>query len=155
MNKNICGLNAVCINQYGSYSCECLKGYMPQYSSIFECEDFDECSTECTNDCDKELGNCINTMGSFSCSCIEVYTGTGHEKQCFDIYECLILKNQTQILNNCDQNADCFNLIGSYYCKCKHGFYGNGVFCEGKLELNSINQKGKYLFLIFRHKRMR
>lgn len=134
MNKDICGLNALCTNQYGSYSCECLKGYIAKYGNTFECEDFDECSTECTNDCDKELGYCVNTSGSYSCECIEGYTGTGKKEKCLDINECLLATNQIEISNNCDKNANCFNLIGSFYCKCKNGFYGNGVFCEGKFK---------------------
>ncbi len=37
--------------------------------------------------------------------------------------------------HTCDVNAECTNTAGSYTCECRSGYSGDGVTCEGKLEL--------------------
>ena len=123
----------MCLNHYGSYSCECLNGFLPKYDDeTFKCEDIDECSSECLNDCDNDTTHCVNLLGSFECKCKPGFVNSGKKDQCTDIDECLIFqRNETFGLEKCDENGFCVNLRGSFECICKSGFYGNGTFCKG------------------------
>ena len=151
----ICGLNAKCINHYGSYSCECLSGFIPvlmKTSSIdnedeeeetysFKCHDLDECSSECLNDCDPLLSVCINLKGGYACKCMHGYTGTGKLGQCVDVDECVGSE-----LITCHENAKCVNTDGSVECKCEFGFFGNGTYCEGdEIKINEFYWKIDFL----------
>lgn len=39
-------------------------------------------------------------------------------------------------LNVCDKNVVCMNIEGSYICWCNVGYFGVGLFCNGKLVLD-------------------
>ncbi|XP_053155988.1 nidogen-1 isoform X2 [Hemicordylus capensis] len=68
----MCGSNAVCNNQPGTFRCECLEGY--QFSSDGRtCVDVDECQL---NRCHPDAF-CHNTPGSFHCQCKAGYRGDG------------------------------------------------------------------------------
>lgn len=125
-NGLICSANAKCINQYGSYTCECLTGFIANYATIegFKCEDYDECSSQCQNDCDPELAHCINLPGSFDCACKPGFNGTGRIGQCQDIDEC------SDLSHDCGPNSLCVNEEGSFECQCGHGFSKNDSRCE-------------------------
>ena len=90
-----------------------------------ECEDVDECSSSCKNNCDYLHGVCTNEPGFYTCSCMNGYTGSGINKDCQDLDECLYG------VYKCQENAYCSNTIGSYTCNCISGFYNNGTYCEG------------------------
>ena len=135
--RDVCGKNAKCINEYGSFNCECLDGYYPKYGDHFSCEDLDECSNECYNDCDLSFAYCVNLNGTYECKCREGFYGDGKTDKCFDIDECKYL-NLT--INKCSSNSNCKNTFGSFECTCKSGFYGNGTYCEGFIYfMNIIN----------------
>ena len=102
--------NAKCTNTVGSYTCECLSGYV---GSGRTCSDINECSTK-THNCGSGFG-CKNTVGGFTCE---------------DIDEC-------SIKNECDINALCVNTNGSYSCKCETGFTGDGRSCVDINECSS------------------
>lgn len=61
-----CGLNAICTNTLGSFTCQCEVGFSgnPQ----IQCVDIDECSKP--NRCGQGA-QCINRAGSFECVCPE------------------------------------------------------------------------------------
>ena len=42
-----------------------------------------------------------------------------------DIDEC-----SSDVLNDCNENANCMDTIGSYNCTCEHGFTGDGFTCS-------------------------
>ena len=44
-----------------------------------------------------------------------------------DINEC-----ESDVLNNCHENAQCTNTEGSFTCSCNPGYTGNGVNCTSK-----------------------
>ncbi|XP_058508285.1 mucin-like protein isoform X2 [Solea solea] len=71
--ENICPENETeCVNNPGSFSCVCRKGYTLRGS---KCVDVDECETgqhECS-----EFAQCNNTIGSHSCFCLSGFTGDG------------------------------------------------------------------------------
>ena len=137
-NEMICGPNARCHNEYGSYSCECLKGFVPKYAHVFECEDYDECSSECNHNCDPARSYCVNLIGSYDCVCRNGFSkeDAALTSECLDVDECKQqLQQHHQQMHNCNENAECVNTYGSFKCVCKAGFYGNGTYCEGLLLL--------------------
>ncbi len=97
---------------------------MPNYSQGFLCEDLNECSSSCSNDCDLAHATCVNLSGGFECLCNVGFSGTGKTGHCFDIDEC------TEIVDKCSANAVCMNTVGGFVCKCRPGFAGNGTVCE-------------------------
>lgn len=133
-----CDSNSICTNEYGGYGCECLSGFIEKYDATTSrpvCEDFDECSSKCHNDCDARNALCVNLPGSYECKCKDGFYEIAKSNICKDINEC-------EKSNPCHTNAKCNNTNGSFECKCVAGFYGDGFFCEGNiihnLEENSI-----------------
>ena len=95
-----------CINNIGSYVCECLPGFERIKG---ECIDIDECSSISCGKNEK----CTNSLGSYECVC-----QTGFERNsaqsCEDFDECST--------NPCSQNENCENSYGSYMCPCMIGY---------------------------------
>lgn len=142
MDTKICGSNAVCLNSYGSYSCQCNSGFIMDYI-LKKCIDFDECASSCYNNCTKKNEVCINKPGYYICKCMDGFYKK--DNKCNDINEC------EEGSHKCHIHAFCINLIGSYKCACLKGYYGNGTFCEGiSLSIFGfiINKKGKFSYLI-------
>eukprot|EP00105_Crassostrea_gigas_P016588 XP_011434026.1 PREDICTED: fibrillin-2-like isoform X1 [Crassostrea gigas] len=73
IDPNICGANATCTEQSGSYLCSCNTGY--EKSSTGECIDINEC-VRGTDDCSTNAV-CSNTDGSFTCTCNAGFYGDG------------------------------------------------------------------------------
>lgn len=111
-------LRARCINEPGSFSCECRDGWTGDGET---CTDINEC----TDDSDDCHGNafCTNLPGSFACTCNSGFTGDG-VNSCANVDECA-----SDSTNQCDPNATCQDLIGTYTCDCNDGWRGNGFTC--------------------------
>ncbi|CAH1788959.1 unnamed protein product [Owenia fusiformis] len=107
-NITICGDNAQCINNNGSYACLCNAGFQ-QEGDIVKCVDINECVS--LQPCDPNA-DCTNAQGSFDCTCKSGYDGNGTE--CENINEC---SNGT-----CGNNAVCTDTPGSYICSCETGY---------------------------------
>ncbi|PIK46729.1 hypothetical protein BSL78_16393 [Apostichopus japonicus] len=161
-NPSVC--SQICINELGSFSCQCRPGYelLPDGRG---CQDI--------NECDKSLcrsnSDCQNTDGNYTCSCRPGFRLLQGSSQCADINECRIsnLCGENEIciddvggyhcsclqgfirhegvcqdldeclsplLSDCHEEAMCINEIGSYRCKCKDGFEGNGEYCRDRNE---------------------
>ncbi|KAM6963381.1 fibrillin-2b isoform 3-T3 [Aplochiton taeniatus] len=104
--------NGVCINQIGSFRCECPMGF--SYNNILLiCEDIDECGALQGQVC--RHGQCINGLGSFQCLCQDGYELTPDGKNCVDINECVSLPG------TCSPGT-CQNLDGSFRCICPPGY---------------------------------
>ena len=80
-----CGDNANCINEIGSFRCECQSGYENHVPNV-GCSDINECLHNPAPGCAKRT-SCTNTPGSFTCECRDGYTGDPHS-QCIDVDEC-------------------------------------------------------------------
>nr|XP_051699350.1 fibrillin-2 isoform X4 [Oryctolagus cuniculus] len=111
--KEIPGIcaNGVCINQIGSFRCECPTGF--SYNDLLlVCEDIDECSNG-DNLCQRNA-DCINSPGSYRCECAAGFK-LSPNGACVDRNECL------EIPNVCSHGL-CVDLQGSYQCVCHNGF---------------------------------
>ncbi|XP_037327749.2 nidogen-1-like [Pungitius pungitius] len=115
----ICGANAVCINQPGSFRCECSAGFLfaGDGRTCIEKRPVDPC-----HDCDApERALCSPAGGSaFVCSCLPGFEGDG--RLCRDVDECQ--------QDRCHSAAFCSNTPGSYACQCHPGFHGDGFQCS-------------------------
>merc|ERR1712126_536237 len=125
-NLGVCGINAQCINTYGSFNCVCEDGFegMPpklQCLDINECNsidtkcDINECSD--TTLCNLENMECINKVPGYECKC----------KAGFILNENgVCLESNVQKLcvtdEDCSANAICFDCCSSH-CRCRPGFF--------------------------------
>ncbi|XP_078330906.1 uncharacterized protein LOC111125451 isoform X2 [Crassostrea virginica] len=116
LSPGICGENAICIEELGSFGCNCNKGF--EKSSSMNCSNINECALG-THTCHKDAV-CTDTTGSYSCTCKEGYAGDG--ESCTDINECYLS-------NACHPNSNCSNTLGSYICECNPGYSGDGKTC--------------------------
>ncbi|XP_048341715.1 nidogen-1 [Sphaerodactylus townsendi] len=119
----VCGSNAVCNNQPGTFRCECLEGY--QFSADGRtCVAVERVVNHCvrgTHTCDiPQRARCIYTGGSsYICTCQPGFSGDG--RSCVDTDECQ--------LSRCHPDAFCYNTPGSFSCQCKAGYHGDGFQC--------------------------
>ncbi|XP_054530117.1 fibrillin-3 isoform X19 [Pan troglodytes] len=103
--------NGICINQIGSFRCECPAGF--NYNSILlACEDVDECGSR-ESPC-QQNADCINIPGSYHCKCTRGYK-LSPGGACVGRNEC------REIPNVCS-HGDCMDTEGSYMCLCHRGF---------------------------------
>ncbi|XP_053372974.1 uncharacterized protein LOC123561094 [Mercenaria mercenaria] len=106
-------LRTVCINNNGSYTCQCDEGF--ELDDAETCVDINECEKG-SDDC---LQNCNNTEGSYTCFCDVGYNGTGN-----DCTECTGNSYGEDCRNTCDceQNhttsttQQCENVNGTCLC---------------------------------------
>ncbi|XP_033936716.1 fibrillin-2b [Pseudochaenichthys georgianus] len=103
--------NGVCINQIGSFRCECPMGF--SYNNILLiCEDIDECNSG-DNLCQRNA-NCINIPGSYRCECSPGFK-LSPSGACVD-------RNECQEIPNVCSHGECIDTQGSYRCICQNGF---------------------------------
>ncbi|XP_054842527.1 fibrillin-2 [Eublepharis macularius] len=111
--KEIPGIcaNGVCINQIGSFRCECPTGF--SYNDLLlVCEDIDECSNG-DNLCQRNA-DCINSPGSYRCECAAGFK-LSPNGACID-------RNECQEIPNVCSHGTCVDKEGSYHCICDNGF---------------------------------
>jgi hypothetical protein len=97
LGTKYCGMNTVCTNTIGSFTCTCNAEY-ENFTAWVGCADIDECSKG-TSNCHVATADCWNTPGSFVCNCKLGLIGnpiTG----CTDVDEC-----SSPTLNNCIAGA--------------------------------------------------
>uniref|UniRef100_A0A8D1TIW8 Fibrillin 3 n=1 Tax=Sus scrofa TaxID=9823 RepID=A0A8D1TIW8_PIG len=103
--------NGICINQIGSFRCECPSGFSHN-SALLVCEDVDECASG-ESPC-QQNANCINIPGSYRCKCARGYK-LSPDGACVGRNEC------REIPNICS-HGDCMDTVDSYTCQCHRGF---------------------------------
>ena len=110
--NNNCSSNADCVNELGSFGCNCKSGY---------------------------TGDGVNCNGTFRNVVFEFWIRKRLFEEVFshikvkvsfkpfaDVDECI-----APSANNCSSNADCVNEPGSFECNCRPGYTGDGVNCNG------------------------
>lgn len=103
----------LCINTFGSYSCECEKG--SSYDKQREiCTDDDECRLG-THNCSDDA-YCQKSLHGYQCFCKKGFHGDGYT--CADVNECKT--NEVDCGN--DVKVHCINTMGAYNCSCITGF---------------------------------
>lgn len=119
----ICGNNAICNNQPGTFRCECVDGF--QFTNDGKtCVEVNRPIDHCqrgTHGCDApQRASCSYTGGSaYICSCLPGFVGDG--RACQDVDECQ--------QSRCHWDAICSNTQGSFTCQCRPGFRGDGIQC--------------------------
>ncbi|KAJ8046213.1 Nephronectin [Holothuria leucospilota] len=126
-----CDENAECINEPGSFRCECLEGFHGngEICVLISPLGCDSCfpGTNCQqlslpDPNDVFLLSTLDIIYLFDCGpCPPGYEGDGTD--CFDVDEC------AEGTDDCSMNSDCVNDEGSYHCECKEGYHGNGDVC--------------------------
>ncbi|KAK2843882.1 hypothetical protein Q7C36_012097 [Tachysurus vachellii] len=103
-----------CVNNIGSYHCNCPPGYRQVNDT--RCQDVDECEEETLK---LHSVDCVNTEGSFYFICEPGYARTQDPPACEDMNEC-------ELLSNVCGEAVCENVPGSFVCVCpEEGFEFN------------------------------
>jgi len=112
-----CKENSSCINNPGSYSCECDFGFERNLGG--NCVDINECVE---NDVCHKFAECKNEIGGFKCECRSGYLGDGQKCGLYDVCKAG--------MHNCHEYAHCDSkTIGKYDCTCFGGFLGDGTNC--------------------------
>lgn len=113
-----CDYNARCINEIGSYSCQCNPGFTGN-GQICENE-FSCLNVFCPPD-----SVCVENNRVANCVCVAGFTGDG--QTCSPIVD-----HSCHTANNCDRFAICaFNQTSDrYYCDCLPGYEGDGYYCQ-------------------------
>ncbi|XP_068954093.1 fibrillin-1 isoform X2 [Petaurus breviceps papuanus] len=125
--------NGECVNERGSYHCNCNTGYTPDITGT-TCVDLNECN-QAPKPCNFI---CKNTEGSYQCSCPKGYILQEDGRSCKDLDECATKQHNCQFL--------CVNTIGGFTCKCPPGFTQHHTACidnnECTSEVNLCGAKG-------------
>ena len=119
--NNPCQNGATCVNNDGSFTCNCSVGYEGELCST----DIDECAT--TNPCVN--GTCDNIDGGFQCACEAGFTGELCNENIDDCDP-----------NPCQNGGSCADGVNTFTCTCAQNWIGmtcgvcgieNCVECEG------------------------
>lgn len=135
LNNQTCGLFSVCINNIGSYSCECVDGYVgapPKIQCKAPCDDVN-CGDHAYCKPDGQEAYCICDDGwtfnpsDISVGCIGKYDFQFNFRYakyflCLDIDECDKINGPS---GRCGENSKCTNLPGTFACQCQPGYTGN------------------------------
>ena len=118
-----CGANSKCIDNQGSYDCECLPSF---HLAEGECVDDDECAKN-SNDCHESRSACTNEAQTYTMEWVggvATYTTTGTHncESCYGADES----------GNVPGAPECVNHNEGFTCNCPSGFWAQ----EGRICLD-------------------
>nr|CAH8828012.1 unnamed protein product [Trichobilharzia regenti] len=118
-NLSLCQNGGTCINTYGSYVCNCSKGYYGRNCEYL----LDPCIYDNVSICFNG-GTCLTTSDGdgILCLCPTGFTGPQCKEE---INEC--------IDKPCLSGGICLDLIGEYHCLCPTGRFGKNCELSGEL----------------------
>ncbi|XP_060789207.1 latent-transforming growth factor beta-binding protein 1 isoform X7 [Neoarius graeffei] len=127
--SGLCDGVGQCVNNIGSYHCNCPLGYRQVNGT--RCQDVDECVEETVRPHSVE---CVNTEGSFYFICEHGYTWTHDPPACEDVDECALNRSVCQ-------HGVCQNTVGSFFCQCDPGYEDkhDGKGCEDMNECELLS----------------
>uniref|UniRef100_A0A8C5ILG2 Nidogen 2 n=1 Tax=Junco hyemalis TaxID=40217 RepID=A0A8C5ILG2_JUNHY len=118
-----CGPFSVCLNEPGSYRCECRGGYQPAgdgQACVPLAPPSDPCEAGRHHCAPGDRARCLSRGdGRATCECLPGYTGDGIH--CSDVDECA--------QSPCHPAAICYNTPGSFSCRCRPSYAGDGFQC--------------------------
>ncbi|KAI5719789.1 hypothetical protein M8J76_014878 [Diaphorina citri] len=124
-----CAVGAVCVNEPGSFSCQCPAGSLgdPFKEGCSTPKNPPGCGPK--NPCPgSEICVPDEYLGTSVCVCSRGYIRDPKSGLCRDMNECTEARDSRPV---CGRNAVCKNLPGSYECACPPGFNGNPFsLCE-------------------------
>lgn len=113
-NSQLCNGHGICVNQVGSYICQCDIGYID-----YNCQTYNFCINQnlCQNG-----GQCVNTNKGFQCSCISGYYGSvcQYRESCY--------------VNPCQNSGTCVDQIDGFKCICSNSY--TGLLCDQRKTCN-------------------
>lgn len=133
-----CGLNAICTNTPGGFSCQCPVGFSG--NADIQCVDIDECSKP--NRCGPGA-LCLNRAGSFECVCPEgSIPDPDPNVRCITVVTC---KSNNDCPGNaiCDEHQRCLCPTPNIGNDCRHPC--EGLSCGPNSNCMLVNQEAKCL----------
>ncbi|KAH3729949.1 fibrillin-1-like isoform X3 [Dreissena polymorpha] len=117
--------NQTCLNNDGSFTCDCNEGFRVDVTIINECAEINECN-EATHNCTQV---CVNTIGGFGCKCQPGYVFNESEWTC-QIDEIDPCANSTK---DCSNTSGCVldtNNQTTCFCDAGYSFNETTLRCE-------------------------
>lgn len=133
-----CGVNAVCTNSPGGFSCQCAPGFTG--NPAIQCNDIDECAVP--NRCGQGA-HCINKAGSFECVCPEgSIPDPDPSVRCITVVTC---RTNTDCPGNaiCDEQQRCLCPTPNVGNDCRHPC--ESLRCGPNAHCMIVNQEAKCL----------
>ncbi|CAH1773875.1 unnamed protein product [Owenia fusiformis] len=126
-NSGIC--DQICVNNQGSYNCQCNPGYSNNNQNN-TCQDIDECLLG-TSGCSQL---CTNTPGSYSCGCRNTYYINPN-----DTSQCVLNETALKCNKSCDFGCEVIESVDTCFCGSGYELNADNVTCDDVDECNATN----------------
>ncbi|KAF7632829.1 hypothetical protein Mgra_00007760 [Meloidogyne graminicola] len=123
-----CDKNAICVNLFDSFQCQCRPGFFdkspdPETKPGRVCKELvNECASQ-AHDC-SPFAECVDATDGFACICKEGFVDISSQHELLPGRRCSNASNECldRSLNTCDESADCIDTPQGYSCRCIPGY---------------------------------